>query len=61
VLEGLIHRVLERHGDPNVETAPHKGQPESFTRIGGNLNTEATVYALARLIDHLGMLELLDE
>ena len=61
MFEGLLHRIIKRHGYANIEAAADKRQSEFFALGGGNLNAKAAVYTLARLVNHLRMLSVLHE
>ena len=59
--QGCVQGTVKRHTEANVEAAAHKRQPQRLARRQGDLDAQPAVDALARLVDHLRVLEILHQ
>ena len=57
----LSQRLAERHRNADIESPAYKRQAELLSMRRSNLDADATIDALAGLVDDIRMLRLLDE
>ena len=60
-LEALGQRLIERHRHAHIEAPADERQAQLLAGLRGDLDADAAVDALARLVDDVRMLRLLDE
>jgi hypothetical protein len=60
-LKTLRERTVKRHRHPDIKAPAYKRQPKFLTGFGSNLYAKTTVYTLARFINQIRVLNLLNK